>query len=355
MVKQKDNTMGILGGVIVGAVLIIGFMAFSGVGPFSITGDVTGNGDSGDSGDSGFQSTAGYIAPEYQNELNGTFERIASTMYLISPDGTNLGSATGQIQGIVAAGNTTGGIVWQCNDKGSEYTIYSVASDGAHTSAKTTVECKDWNVAQFKGAAQAAPVFKVKNLDVSDFVCAGIEQENSTATVNCGTYFFDAGSTFFSTADNLTGQVFSSADQLSYEIWAKINTTDDATFTDQSLLVGIDIQDSDDWNKPILSSSQATVTEADDCPEKTGNNNEYCYLVTSSGEPYKIRGNIFRLTLDITPQTGVNPDDDINVTFYTSGYVKSNVNTNDFPIKYYNDDSGRTAVYTEAEISLSVS
>lgn len=286
----------------------------------------------------------GLIQPDIYNMLNSTDERISATYSVFDPDGQWLGSSTSSFQALPLPGNTT--YSFQCDKCGENYKIL-IESSSSHTGAFIqNAECKEWNIVPIDIMEFTTPVFKVYNNDLDAFVYASPHSQLNWSI---------SGDAFYSTVAGTTEQAIGEGEILDYDIWMKINTTSDATSTDQTFTLGVDIQSEDDWNLPTVTAYGGVETiELDACPGKFATENEICYEFEKNGKPYVLANNIFKHNFVIDSQTGVDPDDNINLTYGAEGYFRSNVDRNDVEVGINEDDAGKTYVHTPQEIALMV-
>jgi hypothetical protein len=116
--------------------------------------------------------------------------------------------------------------------------------------------------------------------------------------------------------------------------------------------MGVDGQDLSDWDAPtITAEGNPSVTEID-CPTKLSNDGyDWCFELASSGIPYHVEDSWKSINIEQRALSGVNPSDNIVVTFATSGYYIA-TNSEEMKMGYFKDDSGKTYVYHHYNITL---
>lgn len=138
---------------------------------------------------------------------------------------------------------------------------------------------------------------------------------------------------------------------LDYTITVSTNssTATDIQFSDQSLLIGVDLQNEDDWAEPTtlsLGGEDLLVNEID-CPTKISNlGYDYCYTSAKT-----IKTTAVDLDIYVKALSGVNPDDDVKVGFFTSGWISSTID-NSAAIAYTDDSPSKTLTYLSNNITL---
>lgn len=143
---------------------------------------------------------------------------------------------------------------------------------------------------------------------------------------------------------------------LDYTITIKTNssTATDSQFNDQSLLIGIDLQSEDDWAEPATLDLEgdSLLDDEIDCPTKIANLGiDYCYLVPNNP---KVSTSAKDLDIYIETLSGVNADDEIEIHFFTSGWIASTVD-NSASVDYSQDNPAKALVYLGNNITLTTS
>lgn len=286
----------------------------------------------------------GLLQPDVYNMLNTTDERMAVTYTVFDPDGQFLGSSTSVVQALPTPGNTT--YSFQCYKCGENYKILIESTSSNTGTFIQNAECEEWNIIPIDIMEFTTPVFKVYNNDLDGFVYASPHSQLNWSI---------SGDCFYDTSAGTTEQAIGEGEFLDYDIWMKINTSSDATSTDKTFTVGVDIQQEDDWNLPLITAyGGITANELDACPGKFATDNEICYEFEKNGKPYVLSNNIFKHNIVVDSQSGVDPDDNINITYGAEGYYRSNIDRNNVEYGINEDDAGKTYVHTPQEICLMV-
>lgn len=138
---------------------------------------------------------------------------------------------------------------------------------------------------------------------------------------------------------------------LDYTITVQTNssTATDTQFNDQSLLITIDLQSEDDWAEPTTLNfdGENLLNNEVDCPTKISNlGYDYCYTSAKT-----IKTTAMDLDIYVKALSGVNPDDDVEIGFFTSGWVASTID-NSAKVAYADDSPSKALVYLGNNITL---
>jgi len=296
----------------------------------------------------------------YRNTENTvTTEYVGVTYRLYRLDGaTESFRATGTVDS-TSAFNTS-----YENSCGSTFRIYFIASDGVSTSNYIDMTLNDENVyktvdgkdAICAGAEQAGLIFKVRNEDKAAWVYG-------SADTSAGEWN-PTGTTFYSTTSNSTGESVASDGYVNYRVRTETNGTaaSDTRFTDQKLLIGLDInRTGEDWQEPssmavAVSGIGQTITSVG-CPGKVGSDGfDFCWDVAdpATGKATIIRDSPIDLSFEIHSVSGVDPDDDLKFGVFTAGYVKKTLTEDMLGVVFNKDNAARDYCYSVQTVILDI-
>ncbi len=285
-----------------------------------------------------------------RNPLNTSgVEYLTTTARIYSGDYSTSDSIPGSAFKGTLAGLSTGlqprGSGFAC-DCGQIYTIVLPAADDTVTSKVFTMKCeRNDNTIEVTTPEQAELIFNV--YDEMDKAYVYEYQDSSAGT------WSPAGSVWYSTTSNSTGKTIGQDGYYIYTISTKTNATAavDRQYTDQRLYLAFDIAQSNDWQEPSITSPGVTITRVD-CPTKIANlGYEYCYDITKDGKPLILEDSQVDFKIEQHAIAGVDPDDNVVIGFFTSGWYVSTIDAG-AKLGVSKDDGAKTLVFSNMSIEL---
>ena len=259
-------------------------------------------------------------------------------------------AASGVINEITASGaEVPAGIVFTTNANntyakidftcGKKYKGYVLSSDNVHTSASfefngnaETITLSDLKIPQ-----HSALLFRAYNNDEKAYMYSG-----GSTVANA---WVASGNTIFSTTSNSTGTTVGIGECVDFnvEVWANTTYATDTQYTDQKTHIAVNLNSAgdNDWQIPTVWVDGVSLIQEQMNLRLANDGYDYQYIAPV------IMGQVkHNVRVQACAISGINPDADITVGVFTSGYAQSISDGNKIINGISNDNVGTyTMVY----------